>query len=97
MIIFNQYRNEFAVYIIMEKRYRVFIAINLPEDIKRELARFYGKWPGLPARWTNKDNLHITLEFLGDLTDAEIADVCKIVSEVAKRHKSFYVNLNKIL
>jgi 2'-5' RNA ligase len=81
----------------MEKRHRVFIAINLPEEIKRELAKYYEKWPELPAKWTPKDNLHITLEFLGDLTDAEIGDVCKAVGEVAKLHKPFSINLNKIL
>jgi 2'-5' RNA ligase len=81
----------------MEKRHRVFIAINLPEEVKRELMKFYDKWPELPAKWTTKDNLHITLEFLGDLTDAEIADACKIVSEVASRNNGFSINLNKIL
>lgn len=81
----------------MEKRHRVFIAINLPEEVKRELAGFYDKWPELPSKWTEKDNLHITLEFLGDLTDVEIADVCKIVGEVAKNHKVFDIVLNKVL
>ena len=28
----------------MEKRHRVFIAINLPEEIKKELVNFYDKW-----------------------------------------------------
>ncbi|MCX6718330.1 MAG: RNA 2',3'-cyclic phosphodiesterase [Candidatus Staskawiczbacteria bacterium] len=81
----------------MEKRHRVFIAINLPGEIKKELAGFYDKWPELPAKWTAKDNLHITLEFLGDLTDVEIGDACKITAEVVKRHNSFDLNLNKIL
>ena len=81
----------------MEKRHRVFIAINLPEEVKKELAGFFVKWPELPAKWVGKDNLHITLEFLGDLTDVEIADVCKAASEVAKNHKPFEINLNKIL
>ena len=81
----------------MEKRHRVFIAINLPEEVKKELARFYERCPELPAKWTSKDNLHITLEFLGDLTDIEIGDACLAVKEVAKRHKSFNIVLNKIL
>lgn len=81
----------------MEKRHRIFIAINLPEDIKRELATYAGKWPELPAKWTDKDNLHITLEFLGDLTDIEIADACKIAGDAAKRHKPFSLALTKVL
>jgi 2'-5' RNA ligase len=81
----------------MQKRHRIFIAINLPEDIKRELGSYAEKWPELPAKWTSKDNLHITLEFLGDLTDQELADVCAIAGEAAKRHKSFSITLNKVL
>lgn len=85
----------------MEKRHRVFIAINLPEEVKRELVRTMERtkvrYPEFPAKWTAKDNLHITLEFLGDLTYAEIVDVCKITGEVAKNHKVFSVNLSKIL
>lgn len=81
----------------MQKRHRIFIAINLPEDVKRELEKYQRKYVELPAKWTSKDNLHVTLEFLGDLTDQELADVCMVAGEVAKRHKPFSVNLNKIL
>jgi len=111
----------------MEKRHRVFIAINLPEDIKKELFSYsekYGKkfqevfashqneildmepahphtkvsdeTYGVGIKWTTKDNLHITLEFLGYLTDEEIGEVCIIVKEVAKRHNSFDIKLDKI-
>ena len=81
----------------MQKRRRIFIAINLPEEIKRELVFYANKWPELPAKWTVKDNLHITLEFLGYLTDQELGEVCMIAKEVAKRHNPFSINLNKIV
>ena len=81
----------------MEKRHRVFIAINLPAEVKKELGNFYTKHPELPAKWTKKDNLHITLEFLGDLTDVEIGEVCLAVKEIAKHHKPFDIVLNKIV
>jgi 2'-5' RNA ligase len=81
----------------MNKKHRVFIAINLPEEIKKELGFYAEKWPELPARWTRKDNLHITVEFLGDLTDEELADACQIAGEVAKRHTPFSLVLNKVL
>jgi len=92
----------------MQKRHRIFIAINLPEEIKRELYKIQERLAekftphqsegfGLgPVKWTKKDQLHITLEFLGDLTDQELAEVCKIAKEVGERHKPFSVELNKI-
>lgn len=77
-------------------RKRIFIAINLPENIKKKLVDYQSKWPELPIRWTKKENLHITLIFLGYLNDEEILKICKITKEVASRNQSFSVNLNKI-
>ena len=76
--------------------HRIFIAINLLENIKRKLAEYEGKWPDLPARWTKVNNIHITLVFLGHLDDEELVDVCKITKEVASRNSPFRVVLNKI-
>jgi len=76
--------------------HRVFIAINLPEEIKKELSSFQEKWPELPCRWTKKENLHITLAFLGYLSDEELLEVLKIIKEVAIRNSSFSINLKKI-
>ena len=81
----------------MQKKHRIFIAINLPEDIKRELSKYQERWPELPAKWTAKDNLHITLEFLGDLTDEELGEVCVATKEVVEKHNFFSISLSKVL
>lgn len=78
------------------QRHRVFVAINLPENIKKKLAEYQTKWPELPVRWTKPNNIHITLVFLGYLSDEEVVEVCKTVKEVVSRHNSFDVNLTKI-
>ena len=65
-------------------RRRVFIAINLPENIKKELSDYQFKWLELPASWVKKENLHITLSFLGYLIDEELLEVLK-TSEENKR------------
>lgn len=80
----------------MQKRHRIFIAINLPQEIKKELSGYAKKWPDLPAKWTEQDNLHITLNFLGDLTDIQMADACIIAKEVAENHSAFEFRLSKI-
>ena len=77
-------------------KHRVFIAINLPEGVKKKLASHKDKWPELPARWTKEDNLHITLEFLGYVSDEEILEILKTAEETASKHASFEVKLNKI-
>jgi len=78
-------------------RRRIFIAINLPEDIKKKLSDYQNKWPELPARWTKKENIHITLSFLGAILDEELLEVIKIVQETTSRHEPFFVTLNKII
>lgn len=78
-------------------RRRVFIAINLPEDIKKELAGYGDKWLELPCRWTKPDNLHITLEFLGYVSDDDLLAVCNAAKDVASKHDAFEIKLNKIV
>lgn len=78
------------------QRHRVFIAINLPENIKRSLAPFQKRWPEIPVRWTRPENLHITLEFLGYVKDEELVEILKNTQEIALRHSVFDINLNKI-
>jgi len=81
----------------MQKKHRIFIAINLPEEIKRELLKYSEKWPELQARWTKKENLHITLEFLGDLTDPELGEVCLALKDSLRGQDIFDININKIV
>jgi 2'-5' RNA ligase len=75
---------------------RIFIAINLPQEIKKALASYRNKHPDLPARWTAPENMHITLEFLGYLTEQETEEVKRFISKTAKEHKQFLINLNNI-
>ncbi|MDP2910692.1 MAG: RNA 2',3'-cyclic phosphodiesterase, partial [bacterium] len=78
------------------KRHRIFIAINFPENIKKKLADYREKWPELTARWTKSDNIHITLVFLGYISDEEMPEICEIVKEVISKYNSFDISLNKI-
>lgn len=76
---------------------RLFIAINLPENIKNKLVDYQRKWADLPVRWMPKLNLHITLVFIGYVGDDEMYEIINSVKEAAKRHNPFNVNLEKIV
>ncbi len=78
-------------------QHRIFIAVNLPEKIKSKLADFQLKWPDLPCRWAKKENLHITLMFLGYLSEEELMTVCEEVSKAAAKNEPFSLNLEKIV
>ena len=47
---------------------RLFIAIELPGDVKKTLARLRADIPG--ARWVPVEQLHLTLSFLGEVDNA---------------------------
>ena len=80
----------------MNKRHRTFLAINLPNDTKKQLAKYQKQFADVPARWTTPENLHITVLFLGDLTDQELGQTCQIVKEVVKNHSTFNMSLDRV-
>ncbi|HOZ16562.1 MAG TPA: RNA 2',3'-cyclic phosphodiesterase [Candidatus Portnoybacteria bacterium] len=85
---------------------RIFIAINLSKQIKKQLFDWelkleqeykLGEFRGKNINWVIKDNLHITLVFIGYATDDEIYDIAKKMKSVAKKHQPFFINLEKII
>jgi len=80
----------------MSKR-RIFIAINLPKNIKDKLISYREKWTDLPVRWTPTANIHITLAFIGHVDDDETYEICKVVKKIASIHNPFTINLEKII
>jgi 2'-5' RNA ligase len=77
-------------------RRRIFIAINLPEKIKEELISFKEKFSELPSRWVKKENLHITLAFLGYVKDEDLPKIFEITKNVASQHEPFSIRIVKI-
>ncbi|MFA5878028.1 MAG: RNA 2',3'-cyclic phosphodiesterase [Candidatus Staskawiczbacteria bacterium] len=75
---------------------RIFIAINLPENVKEALAAYANKWPELPAKWTKPDNLHITAVFIGYISDEALIDVCNGIKEFIKGEEPFVIRLDKV-
>lgn len=76
--------------------HRIFLAINLPEELKSRLIRYQKKWSTLPCRWTKPENLHITLLFLGGLNDDQLNQTIQVSREVAKKHHPFLIKLERI-
>lgn len=75
---------------------RIFLAINLPESIKQELLKIQNQWAGLPMRWTKKENLHVTLVFLGYLSDEAVLEVCQSARQAAQENQPFEIKLERV-
>lgn len=76
--------------------HRIFIAINLPDALRKKLLNFSKKYPKLPARWTTEKNIHITLNFLGILNDNQLLETIKTVKEILLGYSPFLVKINRI-
>lgn len=55
-------------------RMRLFVALSLPDSVAQSLMLIQGGVPG--ARWMNRDQLHLTLRFIGEVDgrDASMLD-----------------------
>ncbi|MFH1671599.1 MAG: RNA 2',3'-cyclic phosphodiesterase [Candidatus Portnoybacteria bacterium] len=76
---------------------RIFVAVNLPEAVKNKLSGYGEKWPELPAKWTKKDNLHITLAFLGYVAEDDLMAVLKEVKNITSEIQPFSITLNQVI
>ncbi len=56
-----------------EPMIRLFIALDLPDDVKQRLAGLGGGVPG--ARWIPPENLHLTLRFIGEVEEDRLDDL----------------------
>ena len=70
---------------------RTFLALPLDEeiverlvDVQRSLAS-----AGARVRWVAGENLHLTIKFLGDVTDEQLGEVCRVAEAVAAQIEPF--------
>ena len=91
----------------MEK-IRSFIAIELPPEIKLELARLQDslKEDGQPRiKWVNPQSIHLTLKFLGNIDPAVVGGITKAMTDATSttppftldlRHPGAFPNLERV-
>lgn len=69
------------------KKRRLFIALNLPAEIKNDLAEALVKLSreAGEVKWVKPDGFHLTLHFLGYLDEPQIEKVMAVMNELAKK------------
>lgn len=81
---------------------RCFIAINIPENMKKAMVSLQQKLSAASGirpsdvKWVNTNAMHMTLKFLGEVEDTKVADVCNIVKEAVSMHKSFELDIESV-
>jgi len=79
---------------------RVFLAINLPDEIKKEISesleKFKKKNNTYDIRWIYPENYHLTVHFFGDLNTKQINLVEASLTEAVKNIPSFEIKTGDI-
>jgi len=83
-----------------EPKKRVFIAINLPDEVKENLIQYIAKIKKINfshnLKYVKPQGLHLTLHFLGYLTDEQIEQVKTAISQVIENKQSFSLTINQL-
>lgn len=79
------------------KRVRAFIALEISDEAKREIARVITllKKADSDIKWLHEDAVHLTLKFLGDIDERNIPHIAEEIREIAREAPSFNLALGK--
>jgi 2'-5' RNA ligase len=77
---------------------RAFIAIELSPEIKDSLSTIQShlKYSGADVKWVATDNIHLTLKFLGDITEETCGKIRAVLDGIGKSTKPFEVGIKDI-
>lgn len=74
---------------------RTFVAIEIPEKIKEEVISLKGNisvdWA--KVRWAKEKTLHLTLLFLGEISEKSVPEAKERISLVTEKHNAFRMSL----
>ncbi|MBL8191636.1 MAG: RNA 2',3'-cyclic phosphodiesterase [Acidobacteria bacterium] len=74
---------------------RTFIAIEIPAAIKTELTKLQAELrrTGADVGWTNPNNIHLTLRFLGEIEEVRLTELKRLCAEIATQFQPFTLRL----
>jgi 2'-5' RNA ligase len=73
---------------------RCFVAVEVPEEIKEKIAEAQKEFASFDAKLVEKQNLHFTLKFLGEISNEQKKKTEQILSNLADNTSSFTVLLS---
>ena len=75
------------------KNIRSFIAIELPQEIIETIKKLqeHLRNYGLNIRWMRPENMHLTLKFLGNITQKDIVPITGVLKTAADTTEPFHL------
>jgi 2'-5' RNA ligase len=62
---------------------RLFVGLSVPEDVADDLFDLSDNTPG--ARWIDPENMHVTLRFIGEVSEADAEDIHNELSRISAK------------
>ncbi len=74
---------------------RLFIAIEIPEEIKKDIAEIQSnlKYSGVEAGWTRPEGIHLTLKFLGEVAQPKVPEIMTALASLIKNMPAFRLSV----
>ncbi|MGE5197915.1 MAG: RNA 2',3'-cyclic phosphodiesterase [Deltaproteobacteria bacterium] len=75
---------------------RAFIAIELTEEVRNALRNLQERLKAsqADAKWVEPENIHLTLKFLGDITEEQLSKIIAILDNVAADTEIFLIRIS---
>lgn len=80
------------------KLMRLFVAVNFPDKIKQSLGSIIRQLRLMPvsASWVREENLHITIQFLGNVPEDRVIPIANALGRAVKGINAFRLKLGGI-
>ncbi len=78
---------------------RIFIAVDISDEARRRAFEYSEalrrKFPNLRVSWEKAEKLHLTLRFLGDTNENQLAELVEIASKTAAQISNFKLSVGE--
>lgn len=77
---------------------RLFVAVEIPKDVQQKLSLIRAKTQERlkQARFAKEENVHLTLQFLGQVEEAKVEEIKKVLTEAVNQFKIFTFKLGDL-
>jgi len=74
---------------------RLFVAIDLEEGMKEKIVEAINSFPrgSFDIKWVEKDNLHLTVKFLGEVDEGKVKEIMNKIENVLKESHPFRISI----
>ena len=73
---------------------RAFISIDVPREVREEIRKIQDKLQEFKGKKTETENLHLTLKFLGEISEEKITEIKRKLKEI--NFNKFEANIDSI-